>query len=239
MKTKFLRCLATASAGWVATTLLAASVASPADAGSGDISGPHGATVQRVPVYGGATSLFGNCADSEEIPVGTDCVETFLGFAKEVYAFTGDSAGPQAAPWHAWAETYRITRPTDAEAEFSELRTGYSEDVVAYVDTQHFTTATLTATIPMSDGTTHHFQGTWTPLSDRQQYGNDGPALDFPKHLVTDCFTLVGQAHQKFTIATMTGTLNGQPVQSYTWSRASIFNNRFLFITAPHGPNCP
>jgi hypothetical protein len=36
----------------------------------------------------------------------------------------------------------------------------------------------------------------------------------------------------------MTGTLNGEPIHSYTSSgpfAATIFNNRFLYIDVPHG----
>lgn len=200
-----------------------------------------GATgVIRVGVYGGGETLFGGCPDVDPVPVGTDCVETYLIFYREVAAASGGSVGPTGVPWLVYAETYRLTRPDDGEAQVSEFRSGVSADVVVNIDAQHLSSATVTATIPLSDGTSDHFHGSWVATSPGMLFGNDGPANEFPRHTVTDCVTQVSNAHQKFRFATMTGTLNGAPVHSYTFTpfAADIFNNRFILVTSQHGPVC-
>ena len=74
-----------------------------------------------------------------------------------------------------------------------------------------------------------------TVVGARQHYGNDGPLIGF-QHYVDRCLTFVSQAHQTFTPADMTGTLNGEPVHSYQDGgvAAGIFNNNYTFITVPH-----
>ena len=104
-------------------------------------------------------------------------------------------------------------------------------------DPVHLQSLSAAFAIPRNDGSTFDFSGSWTAYSARQRYGDDGPAGQFPTHFGDRCFTLNDHAHQKFRFAHMTGTLDGQPVQSYDdfAFAATIFNNSFQLIAVPHG----
>ena len=82
----------------------------------------------------------------------------------------------------------------------------------------------------------------WRAISDRFVYGNNGPALsDFglTRHHVDNCSTQVNQGHQKFRLAAMAGTVNDEPVRSYTAFPAGYISfNQFVFIDAMHGELC-
>ena len=98
------------------------------------------------------------------------------------------------------------------------------------------------AQIPMSDGSTYDFAGVWSPISERMEFGNNGPAGGQPRHFTDRCLTLNRDAHQKFRFAQMTGTLNGEAVRSYNFTpwAATIFNNSFKYIEVHHGgATCP
>lgn len=128
------------------------------------------------------------------------------------------------------------------EPEVTLLREGFGEfaDASLTVDTVDLERASLTVAIPMSDGSTFDFTGTWLATSERFVYGNDGPATGTPHQVVDACHSFVANAHQKFRHASMIGTLDGEPVQSYPWDEwaANIFNNRFVYIEVQHA-NCP
>ena len=73
-------------------------------------------------------------------------------------------------------------------------------------------------------------------------YGNEGPALqDFGlvRKYVDRCTTQVNQGHQKTRISSMTGTLDGTPVHTYTAFLAGYISfNHFISIDTTHGPHC-
>ena len=91
----------------------------------------------------------------------------------------------------------------------------------------------------MSDGSTFDFQGVWTAISDRYIFANDGPTNAFeglPRHYVDNCTTINDNAHQKFVDAAMSGTLNGQPVHTYSaFPAGDIFYNHFVYVDVTHG----
>jgi hypothetical protein len=93
-----------------------------------------------------------------------------------------------------------------------------------------------------TDGSTVDVDLEWQAISDRFVYGNNGPALsDFglTRHHVDRCSTQVNQGHQKFRLAAMTGTVDDQPVHSYTAFPAGYISfNQYVFINAPHGKEC-
>ena len=195
-------------------------------------------TVVRHPVYGGAEAYFGDCPDTAEFPpAGTVCVETYLIFFRGYFVEGGGSVAPPHAPWNIFAQTYRLEFTGTEEPILTVLREGFGElDGEAFVDEVHLQTASLNATVPMSDGSTFEFAGTWQAISDRMVWGNDGPATGLPRHFTDRCLTFNALGHQKVVSAQMTGTLNGQPVHSYTIGfTAAIFNNNFQYIEVPHG----
>ena len=68
---------------------------------------------------------------------------------------------PPAAQWRVYAETVRVEFDGDDEPEVTLLRQGEVVlDQGPTVDKQHLTTASVTAAIPMTDGSTYHFSGT-------------------------------------------------------------------------------
>ena len=70
--------------------------------------------------------------------------------------------------------------------------------------------------------------------SDRQHFGHDGPLGGF-RHYADRCQTFIQQARQNFASADMTGTVNGQPVQSYPWDfAAAILHNNYTYIIGTH-----
>jgi hypothetical protein len=93
----------------------------------------------------------------------------------------------------------------------------------------------------MSDGSTAVVHAIWSPTTDMQVFGNDGPALNDlgPRHSVDSCVTAVNNAHQKLRFATVTGTVNGSPFRSYSdnpfagWLQTA----HFVLIDVTHG-NC-
>ena len=196
-----------------------------------------GPLITRHPIYAGAEAYFGDCPLVPE-PVGAFCTENHVRFYRGYYVEGGGSVAPSKALWYADAQTYRIDFDGTDEPPLTFLRTG--EAVLAAgqatADPVHLRTASGTFSIPMDDGSTFAFSGTWTAYGPREHYGNDGPSSGVPTHFNDRCFTANAHAQQNFAAARMTGTLNGQPVQSYTdGDTAFIFNNAFRYVDVPHG----
>jgi hypothetical protein len=195
-------------------------------------------TVVRHPVYGGTEALFGSCPEVEVPPAGTVCVDNYvIVFRGYVDVVGGGSVAPPKALWYVYAESVRLEFTGAEEPIATVLRFGIGElQGEASVDQVHLQVASASVQVPMSDGSTFEFAGTWQATSDRMVFGNDGPATGFPRHYNDRCLTFNAHGHQKFVFAQMTGTLDGQPVQSYSFDfAATIFNNRFQYIEVPHG----
>jgi hypothetical protein len=195
-------------------------------------------TIERHPVYGGAEAFFGGCPDTEETPpAGTVCVESYVLVWRGYAVLGGGSIARAKAPWNVFAQTVRVEFTGAEEPDVTELRFGFGElDGDAAVDTVHLTVASAEFRLPMSDGITFDFAGSWSATGDRLVFGNDGPSTGAPRHVVDKCRTFNALGHQKFRLASMTGTLNGEAVHSYTARPAAfIFNNRFIYIDVPHG----
>jgi hypothetical protein len=202
-------------------------------------------TVERVPVYGGADAFFPNtCPNVELPPAGTVCEDSYLIFAREADIINGGPASPDATAWSVYADTYRSTWDGihDYPIDSTYIRSGEVEisATAVDVDTVHLATASLTVSIPMDDGTTYNFDGTWRATEPQQVYGHDGPHTGFPPHYVDRCLTFIANGHQKFRWGEMTGTLNGEAVHSWISDPASaaIFTGRYSYVTVPHG-GCP
>jgi hypothetical protein len=187
-------------------------------------------TIERHPVYGGAEAFFGGCPDTEETPpAGTVCVESHVLVWRGYDVLEGGSIARAKAPWNVFAETVRVEFTSAEEPDVTVLRFGFGElDGDAAVDTVHLTVASADFRLPMSDGSTFDFAGSWSAVG--------GPATGAPRHVVDKCTTFNALGHQKFRFASMTGTLNGDAVHSYTATpAATIFNNHFTYIDVPHG----
>ncbi len=153
----------------------------------------------------------------------------------------GGSNAPSQAPWAIYLESYTLTFSSPTEDPLvSDNIWGFveGESVVAASDDQRVSFLTATATVPMSDGSTFNFRGTWSGFGDRWVYGSNGPLHEFeglPRHYVDKCTTFNSNDHQTGRVAAMTGVLNGQPVHTYTFPSGDIFYNHFIYITVTHG----
>jgi len=201
------------------------------------------ADVVRHPVYAGGESWFGTCTDPGIPPPGTVCTDNYVLFWKGVAVEGGGSVAPVAAPWQIYIETDRVEFTGAEEPDVTVVRWGYSvlPDGAASGDSVHLSTASVTASVPMSDGSSADFAGTWQAWSDRLVFGIDGPATGLEHHYVDRCLTIVANGHQKFRFSHMIGTFDGAPVQSYDYFdfAATIFDNNFQYIAVPHrAPAC-
>jgi hypothetical protein len=202
--------------------------------------GGRQATVFRVKQpSAGALAFFGDCADPINQPVGAVCHETFIILFRETHVVDGGSNAPSQAPWAFYATSYTLTFVAPlTDPVISDQVEGFVLDpALASSDREHLSTASVAAQVRMSDGSTFDFQGTWTASSDRVVYGNDGPDAGAIRHFVDKCSTDNANAHQKYRLATMSGTLNGQPVHTYTTipDAGVIFYNHFVYIDTTHG----
>jgi hypothetical protein len=201
---------------------------------------PDGPIILRHPALG-AIGIFGTCPDVELPPAGTVCVDTDVSFGAVSFVEGGGTLAPKYADWYVEAVVVKLEFTGADEPIATVLRTGsaFIDDIGAEVavDALHLQTASAEFVLPMSDGTTLDFSGTWTADSDRQHYGVDGPATGLPRHYSDPCLTVNAHGHQKFTFASMSGTLNGQALHSYTASpfAATIYNNRFEYVFVTHG----
>jgi hypothetical protein len=116
-----------------------------------------------------------------------------------------------------------------ADPTESDVVTGFTDDPAVTFDQQHLSAAHLVAEdIAMSDGGTLDVDATWTAVSDRLQFGNDGPSLaDFGlvRHLHEDCVNIVSQGHQKFRLAHVHALLNGVAVDDNSIFAFLAFND--------------
>jgi hypothetical protein len=221
----------------VVALLLALPPSSPASAAP--------TSVQRFMVAGYAFAAFGDCPDVVEPPPGTVCTDALIQIAREAVAIDGGGLSAVNTPWSAFLQEATLTFQATGDPVATDERFGFVpsiDDASVTYDRQHLAFASVRTDIPMSDGSTVAVDLSWQAISDRMVFGNDGPSLaDFGlvRHSVDRCTTQVNQAHQKFRIAAMTGTLDGDSVHSYqSFPAAFISFNHFVFIDATHDPTC-
>lgn len=91
----------------------------------------------------------------------------------------------------------------------------------------------------------------WTSASSIYVFGNDGPfGFGLPRRFVDRCVTQIENAHERFTTAHVTGTIDGISVDNYGYAylpwpgtgpadaRGAIFKNYFTVIVTNHAPGC-
>ena len=226
-----------------ALVVLAGLGSTSVSAGSGN------ATIVRVkqPSAGGEAWFSPDCPDTATTPpTGTVCRETYVLVFRETRVAGGGSNAPSQAPWSIFVTSYTVTftgAAGDACCVVSDEVFGFVQggQVVASSDDQRVSFLTAAASVPMSDGGTFDFRGTWTGFGDRWVYGSNGPSNyweGIPRHYVDRCQTINNNAHQTGRNASMSGTVNGAPVHSYTaFPAGDIFYNHFVYINVTHG-NC-
>jgi len=202
---------------------------------------PGQVTVQRFKTDGDAVTYFGGC-DFVNPPGPLSCHETRVEVYKEGVSGAPASTAPPKTPWAIFIDDYTVSFTSggpDAQPTYSNERTGFLLNPTVTFDQQHLSFLNVDAQVPMSDGSTFNFTGKWSSVSDRVLSGNDGNGLQqfgLVRHSVDHCNTVNNQAHQKYVIANMTGTLNGIPVQSYPDLGIDyIAYNHFVFIDVTHG----
>jgi hypothetical protein len=215
-------------------------------AGALGVSGTRAASVLRVDTDGFATAYFGGC-DFLVPPQPLSCHETNVTFYREARQDGGGSVNAKALPWLMVIDDYTVTFTSvdpNVLPVFSGERFGVTELTSGVaMDVAQLNTATVTnAQVPMDDGSTFTFSGTWSKRFEAK-YGNNGPVNadeGLPRHSVDKCLTFNANAHQKIAFSSMTGTLNGQPVQSYgSFDFAAVISSgHFRYITADHGGSC-
>jgi hypothetical protein len=190
----------------------------------------------------GAEAFFGDCTNVVNPPSGTVCHESYVLFFRETTVDGGGSNAPSQAPWAIYVQNYTLTfGAPGTDPTITDFVDGFLlNPPIAVSDRQHLSSATVAAQVPLSNGSTFDFQGTWTATSDRFVYGNNGPLNEFeglPRHYNDKCITSNANAHQTLRNATMSGTLNGHPVRSYASleDAAAIFYNHFVYIDVSHG----
>src|SRR5262249_41267093 len=149
---------------------------------------------------------------------------------------------PSQAPWAIYVQNYTLTfGAPGTEPIITDFVDGFLlNPPVAVSDHQHLSSAAVAAQVPLSNGSTFDFQGTWTATTDRFVYGNKDPQngkKGLPRHKNKKATTLTATAHQTFRYATMKGTRNGNPVQSYASlaDAAVIFYGHFVYIDVSPG----
>lgn len=224
--------------------LLLISILVPLAAAASVAADPGQATVEHFKTDGIAQSFFGGC-DFEFPPAPLSCHETEVVVFKEGFNEGGlgsSGVAPPKTPWVITVDDYTVTYATggpDAVPTFSDERSGFLLNPSVTFDQPHLSFLSVSAQVPMDDGSTFTFQGTWRSTSGVMQFGNDGPSLvDFGRvpHYVDTCTTVNSQAHQKFVSATMSGTLNGVPVHSYRNLDIDFMAyNQFVYLDVQHG----
>ena len=196
-------------------------------------------SITRVRTDGFAEALFGCPAFFN--PAGTACRETHVEIFRE--AETTDGGPIPNNPWGVFVESYGLIFTSDdpnvPPIGPIDYASGFLLNPTISFDAQHLSSASVDASVPMSDGSTAVVHATWSATSPTEVFGNDGPGLaDIgPRHNVDSCVTANNNAHQTLRFATVTGTLNGAPFRSYSdfpfagWLQTA----HFLLIDVTHG----
>ena len=194
----------------------------------------------------------------EPPPAPTICHEYEVWYVR-FDAVAGESAlGPVnrgKKPFEALYTDFEVlSDPDEEDVELLSLTTGRSTDVVGYFDKTHLTRASMGAvTVPLMDVNLETGVETptrknvelgafsWTAASPIYRFGNDGPVFDDAPHLSNRCQTFNAQAHQRFTLGSVTGSVDGVPISEFALvpqvpdlepsdAPGGIFNNWFHLV---------
>jgi hypothetical protein len=189
--------------------------------------------IDGAAVLQGSTCPFGDWTPTED----TECEDWLAVFYKE-------SAPRQhnRAPWQLQLVRARvIVRPDSVEMlEFAE---GVTDVLEGSFDERHLLSASVRATIPMSDGSTRAVDLAWDGSSAPLQVaGNNGPfniSNGFPRHYVDRCFTFNRNTHQTYRAnVDITGTIDGTDPSTLPFIAPFdpfISRGSFVLVLADHG----
>jgi hypothetical protein len=160
-------------------------------------------------------------------------------------------------------EHFKATVHPDGTADEVVAETGMTTDVTGGYDKARLRFASVEgATLDLYDiteaglvpngRTVELGPFTWTAASPIHVYGNDGPfGFGLPRFFRERCVTAIENAHERFTAARVSGTINGLPFDelygpSYLpWpgigppdALGAIHDNRFTVVIQSHGPEC-
>lgn len=206
----------------------------------------------------GAVAAFSVCSPQSN---GDELCEDFILFFGQ---FGSTRDGQARNPVTVTLEHYKAFLHPDGSATEFVAEVGFTEAVSGTYDRSQLTFARMSgATLDLNDidletgdltpngrtATLGPFE--WTAASDIHVFGNDGPfGFGLPRLFVDRCVTQLENAHERFTAARVTGTIDGVSVDAYgplylPWpgtgpddALGAIFDNRFSVIVASHAPNC-
>jgi hypothetical protein len=159
-------------------------------------------------------------------------------------------------------EHYAAFIPADGEADEVVAEFGFAEDAPGAYDRAGLSFARSEgATMDLYDVSTGESTPNgrtvtlgpfeWTAASGPYVFGNDGPfGFGLPRKYVDRCVTAIENAHERFTTAHVTGTIDGVSVANYgpgylPWpgtgpadALGAIFDNRFAVRVVSHSPTC-
>jgi hypothetical protein len=229
--------------GWMLLLGVAGSVVSPMHASAADVS--H----FRFTAEGVTGDFSPDCPPLYVFPIADlTCTDYFVIAASEADVVGGGSIAPPSVPApFMYVEIDRLTVHPDLSVESTNLSSGFAKGggVDVTIDKQHLGSASASAIVSFSDGTTRAVSARWIGYGPRFVFGADGPALvndGLPFHLHDRCITANNHYHQKFVNARATATFDGisfpmieQSVPFSTGlfdSVAGIFDNRGEFVSA-------
>jgi hypothetical protein len=205
----------------------------------------------------GAVATFSVCT-----PLGDGdqfCEDRFVSYFAD-YGTAGERGG-HSGPELLY-EHYAAFIPADGEADEVVAEIGFTDDAPGAYDRSSLSFARSSgATMDLYDVSTGDLVPNgrmvtlgpfeWTPASGIYVFGNDGPfGFGLPRHYVDRCVTAIENAHERFTTAHVTGTIDGVSVTNYgpgylPWpgtgppdALGAIFDNRFTVRVVSHSPVC-
>lgn len=193
-------------------------------------------------VTGAAEILASNCSWDAPVDSGTECVDTYVLYAQEGVP----NQQVRRRPWYVLVfETTVLINIEGTPPTVVHERFGLLEDPVGSMDIVRLRTASVTASVPMDDGSTYDVDLDWD-MSDSPFHvsGNDGPinndVIPWGSHLVDDCLTQNFHAHQSWRRGdggAITGTLDGTDVNDLLIPSDEPFVGRgvFTITIASHG----
>jgi hypothetical protein len=219
----------------------------------------RGTVAVKINHYGsGAVAAYNTC--TPEPDGNLLCDDHFVFFGRSGSTADGVSRDPLGVS----LEHYMGFIHPDGSADEFVAEIGISDQVSGFYDRARLTFARMGgATLALNDidpvtgalvpngrtATLGPFE--WSAASPPYVFGNDGPfGFGLARHFVDHCVTALENAHERFTTAHVTGTINGISVANYgpaylPWpgtgpadALGAIFDNRFTVRVVPHGPGC-
>jgi hypothetical protein len=209
----------------------------------------------------GAIVSWTTCPGTEPPPTPTVCHDYSVWYVRSDGTLGEGAVGPLNRGKEQLQALYEdfeyLLVPDDEDVDISN--TYGRTDVAGYFDTTHLTRAGMSAvSIPLFEVDLETGVETptgkyvelgefrWTAASPIYRYGNDGPVFDGRQHVSNRCETFNADAHQRFTLGSVTGTVDGVPLSDLATipqvpdlepsdAPGGIFNNWFRVVDVSKG----